>query len=56
MSGMKKRKLTADGLEVTMATNHFGHFLLTNMLLGLLKASAPSRVVTVSSGVHQFGS
>ncbi|KAK8745285.1 hypothetical protein OTU49_000112, partial [Cherax quadricarinatus] len=33
MSGMKKRKLTADGLEVTMATNHFGHFLLTNMLL-----------------------
>nr|XP_053631839.1 retinol dehydrogenase 14-like [Cherax quadricarinatus] len=39
-----------------MATNHFGHFLLTNMLLGLLKASAPSRVVTVSSGVHQFGS
>ncbi|XP_069174335.1 retinol dehydrogenase 11 isoform X1 [Procambarus clarkii] len=54
--GMTERKLTSDGLELTMATNHFGHFLLTNMLLGLLKDSAPSRVVNVSSVGHKFGS
>lgn len=52
--GMSEKKLTADGLELTMATNHFGHFLLTNMLLGLLKASAPSRVVNVSSMLHRL--
>lgn len=32
--GPDKRQVTADGLELTMATNHFGHFLLTNLLLG----------------------
>ncbi|XP_045620658.2 retinol dehydrogenase 12 [Procambarus clarkii] len=52
--GMSEKKLTADGLELTMATNHFGHFLLTNTLLGLLKASAPSRVVNVSSMLHRL--
>nr|XP_045620786.1 retinol dehydrogenase 11-like isoform X3 [Procambarus clarkii] len=52
--GMGEKNLTADGLELTMATNYFGHFLLTNMLLGLLKASAPSRVVNVSSLGHTF--
>ncbi|XP_068226644.1 retinol dehydrogenase 11-like [Palaemon carinicauda] len=48
------KTLTADGLEMTMATNHFGHFLLTNMLLDLLKKSAPSRVVNISSDGHYF--
>ncbi|XP_068231279.1 retinol dehydrogenase 11-like isoform X2 [Palaemon carinicauda] len=48
------KTLTSDGLELTMATNHFGHFLLTNMLLDLLKKSAPSRVVNVSSNGHYF--
>ncbi|XP_068237944.1 retinol dehydrogenase 13-like isoform X2 [Palaemon carinicauda] len=48
------RMLTTDGLELTMATNHYGHFLLTNILLELLKKSAPSRIVNVSSMMHDF--
>lgn len=52
--GEPERKLTDDGLELTMATNHYGHFLLTNLLLGLLKKSVPSRVVNVSSDGHLF--
>ncbi|XP_047474518.1 retinol dehydrogenase 13-like isoform X2 [Penaeus chinensis] len=35
MSGPKTKKISNDGLELTLATNHFGHFLLTNMLLGV---------------------
>ncbi|KAK8402311.1 hypothetical protein O3P69_000613 [Scylla paramamosain] len=54
--GMGKRQVTADNLELTMATNHFGHFLLTNLLLGRLKESGPSRVINVSSVVHKFPS
>lgn len=34
IGGQAKRTLTSDNLELTMATNHFGHFLLTNLLLG----------------------
>lgn len=49
-----KRQVTADGFELTMATNYFGHFLLTNLLLGRLKESAPSRVVNVSSLCHEY--
>jgi retinol dehydrogenase-12 len=45
-------QLTPDGLGVTFATNHLGPFLLTNLLLDLLKKSAPARVVTVSSDRH----
>jgi NAD(P)-dependent dehydrogenase (short-subunit alcohol dehydrogenase family) len=44
-----KRYTTADGLELTFAVNVLAPFLLTNLLLGSLKASAPSRVVNVSS-------
>jgi retinol dehydrogenase-14 len=47
-------KETADGFERTMALNYFSPFLLTNLLLPKLKASAPSRVVNVSSASH-FG-
>jgi len=47
------RQLTADGLEMTFATNHLGPFLLTSLLRGLLERSAPARVVTVSSAVHK---
>jgi retinol dehydrogenase 12 len=47
-----RQELTPDGLGVTFATNHLGPFLLTNLLLDLLKQSAPARVVTVSSDRH----
>jgi len=48
----KKRSLSKDGIELTIAVNHLAHFLLTNRLLDLLKASAPSRVISVTSGLH----
>ncbi|KAM6071416.1 retinol dehydrogenase 12-like [Theristicus caerulescens] len=47
--------ITPEGLEQTFATNHLGSFLLTNLLLDLLKASAPARVVNVSSFRHSVG-
>jgi NAD(P)-dependent dehydrogenase (short-subunit alcohol dehydrogenase family) len=49
------RHVTADGLEHTFALNHLGPFLLTNLLLERLIASAPARVVTVSSGAQAMG-
>jgi retinol dehydrogenase-14 len=45
-----KRITSADGIEMTFAVNHLAYFLLTNLLLDALKASAPSRIVNVSSG------
>ncbi|RLV76328.1 hypothetical protein DV515_00017090 [Chloebia gouldiae] len=47
--------ITAEGLEQTFAINYLGPFLLTNLLLDLLKASAPARVVNVSSFRHSAG-
>ncbi|GAA1243821.1 SDR family oxidoreductase [Oryzihumus leptocrescens] len=49
------RHVTADGLERTFALNHLAPFLLTHLLRPLLEASAPSRVVTVSSGAQAMG-
>jgi NAD(P)-dependent dehydrogenase (short-subunit alcohol dehydrogenase family) len=50
----QKRQRTADGLDMNFGVNHVGHFLLTELLLPLLKASAPSRIVVVSSNMHSY--
>ena len=43
---------SADGIEMTFALNHLGYYLLTTLLLGLLKDSTPDRIVNVSSSSH----
>lgn len=48
------RRESADGIEMTWALNHLAYFLFTNLLLDLLKASAPARVVNVASDAHRF--
>lgn len=50
---LTKRILTDEGMETTFAVNHLAPFLLANLLLDALKASTPSRVVTVSSEAHR---
>lgn len=52
---MCPKALTKDGFEMHFGINHIGHFLLTNLLLDLLKASSPSRVVVVSGLAHKWG-
>jgi NAD(P)-dependent dehydrogenase (short-subunit alcohol dehydrogenase family) len=47
-----KPRYTKDGFEITMAASYFGHFLLTELLLDILKKSAPSRWLILSSVVH----
>ena len=49
------RHVTADGLEHTFAVNHLAAFLLTDLLLDRLRASAPARVVTISSNAQSLG-
>jgi len=49
------RRVTPDGLEVTFVVNYLAPFLLTELLLDVLKASAPARIVNVSSAAHQGG-
>jgi NAD(P)-dependent dehydrogenase (short-subunit alcohol dehydrogenase family) len=50
-----KREESADGLEMTFALNHMGYFLPTVLLLDTLKASAPARIINVSSNAHRTG-
>lgn len=50
-----KRQITVDGFERTLAVNYLGSFLLTNELLPLLKSSAPSRIINLSSGLYKSG-
>jgi NAD(P)-dependent dehydrogenase (short-subunit alcohol dehydrogenase family) len=47
-----KKAVSVEGIEMTMATNHYGPFLLTHLLIDLLKKSAPCRIVVVASKTH----
>jgi retinol dehydrogenase-14 len=49
------RMLTVDGIELTLALNHLASFLLTSLLIEMLRAAPAGRVVSVSSQAHQFG-
>ncbi len=50
-----KRTVTVDGIETTFAVNHLAPFLLTNLLLDVLEASAPARIVNVTSSGERSG-
>ena len=49
---MGAKQITKDGFEMSIGVSYFGHFLLTELLLDMLKKSAPSRMLIVSSVVH----
>jgi NAD(P)-dependent dehydrogenase (short-subunit alcohol dehydrogenase family) len=52
---LARRVISPDGFEMTLVVNHLGPFLLTNLLLPLLRAGAPSRIVNVTSWFERFG-
>lgn len=51
-AGVFRKAKSVDGIELTMATNHYGPFLLTHLLINLMKKSAPAKIVVVSSKYH----
>jgi retinol dehydrogenase 12 len=50
-----RRNVSKDGIEMNLAVNHLAPFLLTNLLLDLLKESSPARIINVSSAAHKQG-
>jgi retinol dehydrogenase 14 len=54
-AAMPARELSVDGIEMTIALNYLGAALLTFLLLDLLKAGAPARIVNISSAAHRRG-
>ena len=48
-----RRQVSTDGIEMTLALNHMAYFLLTNLLLDIMKRSAPARIINVSSRAHE---
>ena len=50
-----KRRVTVDGIEMTFAVNYLSRFLLTNLLLDVLKKSEPARIINVSGSHHSKG-
>lgn len=53
---LSRRQLSVDGIEMNFAVNYLASFLLTNLLLDVLKLSAPSRIINMSSGYHKYAS
>jgi len=53
-TGATPYKMTNDGMQIVMQSNHFGPFLFTNILLGTIKKSAPSRIVNVSARLYKI--
>jgi retinol dehydrogenase-13 len=51
---LKQRTTTKQGFETTFGVNHLGHFLFTNLLLDRIRASAPARIINLSSIGHNF--
>ena len=52
---MRERSLNEEGVESTFAINHLGYFLVTNVLLDVLKRGATARIVNVASAAHRYG-